>query len=543
VPTIAETPLSADQEGLGTDRRWSSLLRLIGILLLWWLLTAAVYRGTASNFLRAESGWYLFLSHSTPAIQSEFEKSVFTKSMHGHYTPFAFLAEFEAAKLAGTNGSFWKWRQITALALFALTLFLFGRASGAALGLTRLQASSSAAALTALMVFQVQMREFVAWPFMIMQLFWLLFTVLALLSLVRMTQHTTDTKWPWLAAGAAYLSLHFLGLGLATVAATAVAMIGLWLARRSAAASPSYQIAKPLMTLLGIATLHAIAIQGFMQGAPVTSSPGWKPAAFMAESLGYIPNLLFAALQSLLSTTHSSPGPGQISHDWPYGVATLLGIALLVSGAFFRAVKEPGVRSENRLLLHSFTSMLFLAIIALVSVRQWTQPSPIGFAEYLNGSRYLIPVTFSFLGIVTELFLLVAWLPAMAGVILKLGLGICVIAGHLHFAAHVYPKVTPKAAISHQHAWHSIVDMARECRQAGLAIPNIPLGQLTQEFWDWELKLFEPLLRSDLKLPPGTKLEFLPWSDIANASIDNYSAQVPSLAKIRKRLRLDGPAR
>lgn len=539
MPTSAERLLTAEQAKPAADRRWSNLLRLIGIFLLWWLLTAAVYRKTASNFLRAESGWFLLLSHSAPAVQQDFAKAAFAKNHNGHYAPFAFLAEFELAKLAGTSGNFWKWRQITVLALVATALFQFARASGAALGLSRVQAPFSGAALTALLVFQVQMREFVSWPFMVMQLLWLLSSVLALLSLVRMTQHPAEKKWPWLAAAAAYLSLHFLGLGIATVAATVVAMTGLWLARRRAATLPNIKIAKPLLSLLGIAALHAIAMQQFMRGASVVSSPGWKPGAFITESLGYIPNLGFAAIRSLLSTPPSGPGPGQISQDWPFGVAVLLGIALFWSAAFFRAVREPGVRNETRFLVHSFTSMLFLAFIALVSLRQWIEPSPNGFDDYLNGPRYLIPVSFALVGIATELFLLVAWLPALAGVILNVGLGVCAIVAHLHYAAHVYPKVT----ISHRTAWQSIVAMARECQQAGLAIPNVPLGELTQEFFDWDLKVFEPLLRSDLKLPPETKLEIVPWSNVVNGPADNYSHHVPSLAKVRKRLNLEAPPR
>jgi hypothetical protein len=539
VPTLFERSLTAEQKGSVVNRRWSKLLRLIGIFLLWWLLTAIVYRETTSNFFRAESGWFLFLSRSGPAVEHDLVKAAFTKNYHGHYAPFAFLAEFEITKLAGTSGAFWKWRQITVLAVLATALFQFGRASGTALGLTRVQAPFSAAALIALLVFQVQMREFIAWPFMVIQLLWLLFSVLALLSLVRMTQYPAETKWPWLAAAAAYLSVHSLGLGIATVAATAVAMTGVWLARRRASAVPNIKIAKPLLSLLGITALHGVAMQNFMRGAPIVPSPGWKPAAFITELLGYIPNLLFTASRSLISTTHSGLGPGQVGHDWPYGIAVLLAIALLVSAAFFRLVKEPGVRNETRLLLHSFASMLFLTLIALVSIRQWSEPTPNGFAEYLNGPRYLIPVTFALIGIVTELFLLVAWLPAWAGVIFNVSVVICAAIAHLYFAANVYPKAAPHATISHDRAWRSIVAMARECQSAGLAIPNVPLGALTHEFGDWDLKVFVPLLRADLKLPPETKLEFLPWTDVANAPADNYTRQVPSLAKVRKRLNLN----
>jgi hypothetical protein len=531
--------LIAGRGGLAARGRWSRVITLVGIFLLWWLLTAAVYRNTASNFLRAESGWFLFLSHSSPAVQQGFKKALLTKNFWGHYTPFAFLAEFETAKVVGTNGAFWKWRQITLLALLATTLFLLVRRSGAAMGLPRVQTIFSAGALTAVLVLQIQMRDFIAWPFMIMQLFWLLFSLCALMSLVRMAQCPAETKWPWFAAAAAYASLHFLGLGLATVGATAAAMIGIYLVRRRGLPSQAARITTPLLSLVAITTLHAIAMQRFMRAEPIPSSAGWKPGSFLMESLGFIPNLALAALRGLFSTTQLKPEAGQIGQHWPYGLAILLGAALLVSAALFRAVREPSVRNETRFVLRSFASVLFLTIIALISIRQWIEPSPNGFADYLGGPRHLVPASFALIGIMTELFLLVALLPVLPSGILSLGLGIGAVVGHLQFAAHIYPKVSAKSMISHQRAWHSIVTMTRECQTAGLAIPNIPLGELTQEFADWDLKLFEPLLRSDLKMPPETNLQIAPWIEFAHGSPDNYSRQVPSLAEVRKRLNLN----
>ena len=53
-----------------------------------------------------------------------------TKSFYGHYAPLGFLGEFATAKLAGTHAWFWKWRQITVIALLATMLFLVARKSG-----------------------------------------------------------------------------------------------------------------------------------------------------------------------------------------------------------------------------------------------------------------------------------------------------------------------------------------------------------------------------------------------------------------------------
>ena len=93
--------------------------------------------------------------------------------------------------------------------------------------------------------------------------------------------------------------------------------------------------------------------------------------------------------------------------------------------------------------------------------------------------------------------------------------------------------------ISHERTWQSIVAMARECRSADLAIPDVPLGALTQEFYDWDLKLFEPLLRADLNLPEGTSMNIAPWTAFAGESPNEYRRQVPSLAEVKKRLQLE----
>jgi hypothetical protein len=529
--------MSADRKGAIIRVRSSKLLAFIGIFLLWWIPTALVYRHTQSNFLRAESGWFLFLSHSDPAVQRGFEKVLLTKSYHGHFAPSGFLVEFATAKLVGTYAGFWRWRQITVLALLAATLFLFVRNSGYALQLSRLKASMSAASLTVILIFQPQMREFVAWPFMILQLFWLLLSVLALMSLVQMAQHPSETKWSWLAAAAAYASLHFLGLGMATVAATAVGMAGIWWTLRSYAPVDAAKIAVPLLSMIAIATLHGVVMVKFPRAEVIAASPGLRPLSFLMASLGFMPNFALATLRSPFSMGQPTPDAWQSSQDWPYGLAILLGFAFLLNSAFLRCLREATARNRTRFILRSFASVSFLTMIALISLRQWHEPSSHGFAEYLAGPRYLIPGTFALAGVMAELLFLAASAPVFLNVLLNFGLGVCAVLGNLLFAAHVYPKVAPRSMMSHERAWQAIVAMARECRRADLPIPNVPLGALTQEFTDWDLKLFEPLLRADLQEPTRTQfLEFAPWDGSFDALPEKYHRDVPSLAPVKKRL-------
>jgi len=517
----------------------SRILAFIGIFLSWWILTALVYHHTPSNFLRAESGWYLFLSHSDAAVQHNFEKDALTKSFGGHYAPLGFLAEFVTAKLAGTHAGFWKWRQISVLALLATILFLFARQSGRALAVSRLKASICAVGVTAILIFQTQMRDFVAWPFMILQLFWLLFSLLALVSLLQMAQRPSEKIWAWLAAGSAYVSLHFLGLGIVTVGATAATMAGIWWVLRRCHSANASKIKAPLFSLIAIATLHAVVMLKFIRADTVAPSQGWQPISFLAASLGFISNFAFATLRTLFTTGQPTSDAWQITQDWPYGIAILLGFGFLLACAFLRCLREPTLRNQTRLILQTFASISFLMMIALTAIREWQAPSPHGFADYLAGPRYLIPSTFALAGIWVELLFLVAAAPVFLAVFLTLGLGLCAVVGNLQFAAEVYPKLTPRSMISHERAWQSIVAMARECRSADLAIPDVPLGTLTQEFYDWDLKLFEPLLRADLNLPDGTSLNMAPWTAFAGASPDEYRRQVPSLAEVRTRLQLE----
>ena len=479
----------------------------------------------------------MFLSHSSLRVQHDFEKALFTQAVHGHYTPCAFLAEFVTAKLAGTNGQYWKWRQITVLALLATVLFLFARNSGYGFQLSRLRANLAAVSLTAILIFQPQMRDFIAWPFMILQLCWLLFTVIALLCLVQMARRPTERVWPWLAAGSAYGSLHFLGLGIATVVATAAVLAVIWSGTRRGAPTSTPHVATPLLGLIVPATLHMAFMIAFSRAETLLPSAGWQPRSFLLEVLGFVSNFALATLRNLFSTSQPS-STWQNAHDWPYGLAILLGCAVLASSSLFRFLKGPTTPNQVSFVLQTFASVSFVTIIALIAVREWHEPSPHGFADYLTGARYLVPSTFALAGIMAELLFLLAALPTLLSATLYVGLAVCAVLGGLQYATYVYPRVTSRSMISHEHAWRALVSMARECRRAGLPIPNVPLGALTQEFNDWDLELFQPLLRAELRVPPETGLQFMAWPDRESDLPNEYDRAVPTLVEVRKQLRL-----
>src|SRR4051812_40483682 len=180
--------LNAPSRNVAWSWRESPIVKWLGIFLLWWVLTAIVYSKVESNFLRAESGWYLFMSKSSAAWQKDFLGILATRTFIGHYTPVAFIAEFETAKIVGATPAFWKWRQITVVALLATVLYGLVKNSCRLFSLAPGKSVAAAVAASALLIFQPYMTDFIAWPFMVMQLVWLGLTSLALLSLVRIVE-------------------------------------------------------------------------------------------------------------------------------------------------------------------------------------------------------------------------------------------------------------------------------------------------------------------------------------------------------------------
>lgn len=512
------------------------MVKLLAVFLLWLFLAAIVYWRTESNFLRAESGWYLCLSHSPPDLQQRFMKLWATSSYNGHYTPVAFISEFVTARFVGTRAPFWKWRQITVVALLATILSGLTSDFGRLLGLSPPKRVLSAAALTALFVFQPGMTDFIAWPFLIFQLLWLLLTFVALASLMKTVERPDSASWPWLAIGAAYGSLNFVGLGLTTVGATAAVLAGLlsWEYRTAR----SKKLVMPLVTLLIVSALHAFLmlilprVEGTLQ---IDRSPHFLSAAF-----GFVSNFAVAALRTLISAYPSTLQATELQADWPYGVALIVILVMAASAIAFQALRSQQSTPAQRgsFVLAAFGTVCFIALVILISTREITHPSPNGFGNYLIGQRYLVPGGFALLGLAVLLFVRANAVPFAVCAVVNLVLVLSAITGNAQFRRNVYPNVEPKSVISHDRAWQSIVTMASQCQKAGLPIPNLPLGALTQEFGDWDLKLFEPLLRADLNVAAETSLEFIPWQQISGEPAERYAKDIPALREAKENLKL-----
>lgn len=503
---------------------------------IWFLLVAVCYRNTQSAFFRAESGWYQFLSHSNP----RFPIHLLASRYQGHYTPLAFIAEFELSRWVGPHEFFWKWRQIALLSVFATAISLFTSRLARRSRISIVPAEALAWAITALYVFQTRMTDLIAWPFMVMQLEWLLLTVAALAALVEIAGGSTRVSWIWIAAACAYGSMHVSGLGITTVGATSVACLLLLRSDYFKVQAPTRRrrLAVALAIMVVLAAIHG-ACMNWMPTAddippPVDHRIAIKPF------LGFILVFLITVIRSLIGADQAAADSVKfLSSQWPFGVAFLLASALMLIG-FFRTMRHSS-RPEQRiaLVLHVFSIIAFAGVLLLIIARQHTGLFRNHYGGLLTEPRYLVTVSFALFGSLMAVALTaVRRARSWVSVPLLIGIGITAFAVNQHYAATVRPALEPRSAISHERAWNLVVETAREARAAGLSVPNIPMRALTKEF-DWDLKLFEPLLHFDLRLPPGEEIAFASWDVFAAGIPEEYAVSVPSLRPLIELLNLE----
>jgi hypothetical protein len=513
------------------------------ILLLSFVLVAAVYRKTPMNFLRAESGWFIYHADSDPETQLRFQRIFFTGSYGGHYTPLAFLAEFQMAKIAGTNESIWKWRQILALALVGAALGGTVYTIGGVFQLARPARSALAAAVAAGSVFRPEMMDFISWPFMILQLVFIGLSVLALYAVIRAVAFPEQPRWPWVAAGAAYASMHVSGLGLATVAAVSVVFAGILLVAGrvpSATCHPDRKrIRSALVVMLCLSIAHGSAMLYLL--APQTPSGVglWSLSKLL---LGFTTHLFATALQTFLGTTLSEPGAQTIASSWPYGLIVIAGALLLLQEMLRRSLRNPSPLNLARFALHGFSVSAFLGFIVLTAARQFESASVESVATSLAlGTflpRYVVPLHFLVVASAVDVLALLARRAPRFSSGAFSAIALAALVAQVDYRWNSFPYVAPLARISHSSAWNLIVATVRECRAAKLPVPNVPLGSLTREFSDWDPMMFEPVVRRELHLGREEQIEMIAWKEYLQSGRDRYRQSIPSLQLLEQKLYL-----
>jgi len=512
-------------------------------------VVTVAYRDTTITFLRAESGWYELVAHSDDATQQNMKRLFWKRSYHGHYTPIAFWLEFEQTKIAGPHASYWRLRAPLIAALVATAIFCLVRAAAAHSGLNAVAQSCVGGGTAMLFIFQPLMREMIAWPFLILQMMWIILTTFALRALVGVVSEAAAKRWIWISAIAAYASLHTSGLGLASAAATLGTLLlflfltfqsesgvfdSLRLHRRSLIAASS---ALALMTLI-----HACCMWLLVPSVSPAAS-GALPISLNRALLAFFALYPFFLAHSLFLFPFAPYNIAVLLQDsWPFGLsfAAVLIFAVLI---FARVARRNSEFTATRLLLFGFSALFYVVFVAMVGMQEWSSASsgdPL--FGYFVGARYMVPA--SVILIVAVLALL---MPALRrhqrlAAVTALGLAACALIGQRQFARNSYAQQQPDATISHDRAWSLVCAMTVQSRGAGLAVPNVPLGHLTHEFYDWDTKLFEPLLRSELHLPPQERINFTDMQDALSVRGADYESKVPAFAQLREILKLNDAA-
>jgi hypothetical protein len=523
---------------------FSAVRRAIFIFLIAFLAVASIYRKTPVNFLRAESGWFLAQSHSTKENRERFERGFFAHSYAGHYTPFAFLAEFKTAQFVGTNESFWKWRQILAVAMIAALVCGVVCATTSVMPTTSPSRWAAAVGFAAIAVFRPAMIDFVSWPFMILQLAWIGFFLVALSSVVRLAGHPEQARWPWMAAAAACLSLQVSGLGMITVVAVSAVLSGFLVvaARRPASVYRRAQkrIALALSAMLLVGAVHGWAMLYSWQSPPSLSAPFHS---FARLFFGFAANLAGAAVSSFVPMAISNPDPRSLAYAWPFGVLIIVLALVFVFSGLRRALSGPTPPNLAALSLHLFSVAAFLALLGLSAIRQIHATSLESAASNLalqtTLPRYVVPLHFVALASAVAFAIALLRRAPRFGPVLFCALALAALIAQADFRRSTFGYVSPLTRISHAHAWKLFLATVRECRAARLPVPEVPLDSLTREFRPAEIGSLEPLWRGDLGMNPDEKVERISWEQYL-ADQERYNQLVPSLLLLQRKLELRG---
>ncbi len=503
------------------------------------LLVAAVYWRAPIQFLRAESGWYLSLSHSSEETQRDFRRGFFTHSYGGHYTPLAFLAEFETARSAGTSRTFWKSRQLIALAGAGTAIFAMVAAIGAGLGLGPREQLLLAAALAATAVFQPQMADLVTWPFMVIQLVWIGLSALVVWAMIRAAISATTAQWSWIAAIGAYASMHVSGLGVATVAGTAAALLVIIRQRRSENDGQWRGSARAVVTMLVLAAAHMGAMAWPLAHAAGSVAEARPPLTMIKLLLGFVARFAVSGVRTFSGVTSTVTHPFAIAYLWPYGVLLIAAVLLLVWKHLRAGTKTVEGLVTSAIVVSAAAG--FFALIVLIAGRQLNEKTWHSTATTLgyftSEARYVVPLHFL---LIAPAAIALALLFRYARRLMAYGcVAIVVVAvtAQVEFQATARPYLDPLSRVSHYSVWRLIVATAQECRAAGLPLPNVPLADVTREFYDWDARMFEPLLRRELHLGSREQVAILSWDEYLASDRTKYSA-VASLRELEQKLRV-----
>jgi len=504
----------------------------------------ALHRPMQVAVLRAETGFYQVIAHSSPAQQRIFLRNFWAQSSHGHYTPLAFTAEFFFAKQAGLRPNWWRNRQFFLAGLLTFFLFGFIRSAAEKTRAPPFAGALLAAAATLIFIAQPLMRDILQWPFHGLQVTWIIFALATGWGLVRLSDSTDKNRLLWLIALLAYGSMHVLGLGLAVVTGT-FAVFCLILLPTLSGYFPEFRahvttLTRTLAFLAILGSAHTLAMITLNNAsantiATVAHSPDWH------ELVGLFALLPVSIFAELCGTRLDSRLIDSVLHTaWPIGVAVVLAIGLFIIVLFRGSQQVPCTRRSAALFLAMFSAVMLLTMVAMITLREIQEPTASGLYGYLIGARYVLPITVAWLGLALAAMMLLSagrlFFAAAVSGLLALG----TIVAHVSYESQVLPKLTPLHGASHIQVWRNLVQIAREARAANLPIPNLPLQSLSG-FPFVDFKFLEPLLDDELHLPKNEHDSFLDWTECREHRLTEYLIKCPTLLPTAQLLDLKLP--
>lgn len=507
------------------------------------LAAMAGFGRTNMKLLQAESGVYQRFAHASKEQKAQLLRTFWTMQNHGHYIPIAFTNEFEFTRLAGMHSWPWRSRQIAALALAATLTFLLARSAARIWQMNGFAANSFAAGFAAILTFQPLMNELIAWPVLFIHLIWISLVLFTLWCLVTLANRPTEGRWVWLAAIAAYGSMHFLGLGAAVVVATGLIfcllLFGIQRGHLREFGPIKTQLIAALIFLGVLGSAHALCMFLLPSSSPPSPLSSKAFHASVAEAIALVTLYPLAIATSFGGVNSILPVNRQIFGDpWPFGI--LIAVAAIWIGIRLGRAAFHGKTTTalTAMVLHVFATTAFFGWIMMIGLRQIYETDRLGDYGFLVGPRYLVPVSFLLCGILLVMMMPFFRRGGTRSAIFSIMIAAAAFWSHYNYDKNVYSRTPLLTGVSQVRAWQQIVAVARESRSAHLKIPNIPMAKLTEGF-DFDLRYFEPMLRHDLQLSPGEHCEFIDWNECRKEDRTSYEAAVPSLRSVIQTLGLE----
>jgi hypothetical protein len=427
----------------------------------------------------------------------------FTHSCSGHYTPIAFGLELLQSAIFGPHEWIWLTRQALVFAVLEVAFFRLMRAM-----------LPVPIALAATIVFMVQpfMLDAASFPFMVMQLgFLILFAVTAYLLIKFARRPKPTTLWWTVSCG--YATMQVFGTGLATALSLEGCLIGLYLASRSRGALTILR--RHLVWAIGVLgalTLIHGALMACLPPSAALETVRVSPLVRFERFGGLLVNTLWAALRAMWAPdAFPWPRVDAVATDAAYGFGV---VAILIAIGFHLANRYRHDGTPDRLaqiLAYSFAAGTLLLVVALMVVRGGPDDRLLGF---LIGGRYLILISMPALVVFASLVMRLTWPTGMTRAI-SAAVIVTSLWATFVFVHTVKPKLWPRQSISDDRVIAACTAYIETAVATHSPVEDVDMSPVGEEF-QFGLKWYAPIIRKQIGLAPSVDLT---WGTSTNPTM------------------------